>query len=87
MKKNRKNEIIKLCINCKWYNNSLCDAPQNIKLDPVTGQIVHKGYHMCLTHRINIKPKFINYILTRIFGICGYEGRWFEPKIQGNTNG
>ena len=68
---------MKLCANCRWQKDGLfCRAPQNLETDPVTGRQVTKGASTCWAHRNSIGSCWL---LCRIEGLCGREGRWFVP--------
>lgn len=63
-------EELKFCINCRHFvqppaSISACHAPQNIKLDPVTGE-----------HRAAQLPSFMRACSLG----CGEAALWFEPK-------
>lgn len=74
----------KHCVNCKHAQNTqdfggrhaCCRAPKNVeRFDGVTGARVWR-YHACKFQRED------NWLVCRIYGLCGREGRWFEPKDE-----
>lgn len=69
--------MMNICKNCQWsreleFNNKIvCDSPSNPKkVNPVTGDI-QAIITFCEVHRGMDND-----------GLCGTEGRWFEPKEQ-----
>ena len=73
---------MKICVDCEWKSGDYCDCPKNItsSIDNVSGASV-KHYHIsfCFAHRNEE-----GWLASRFLGLCGKEGRWFEPKIKEN---
>ena len=65
---------MKLCVNCMWRRDNYCRAPQNLETDLVTGQQLPKRWPQCISHRTDA-----GWLLSRLEGLCGREGRWFAP--------
>lgn len=63
------------CKDCRWMNiiTNKCNSPKLRRpvIDMVSG--IPKSRY-CITQRID------GFILARLFGTCGAEGRFFEPK-------
>lgn len=69
---------VKLCINCHHCDAFVpilprCRCPQNDAGDVVTGEYTAR-WNMCDTHRT------VGWLESRVFGLCGKEGRWFQGK-------
>jgi hypothetical protein len=75
---------MKLCKDCKHYNNGHCVAPQNMTcIDPVTGERMPEWLWMCVGHRTGA---FTGWVWCRLMGLCGKSGRWFEQKFGKEIN-
>lgn len=70
---------MKLCINCKYYDNGNCRAPQAMIIDPVTGEQTTRPIETCKDHRTGWG---VDWLGCRINGYCGAGGRWFKPKTN-----
>jgi hypothetical protein len=71
---------MKLCINCKHFDEWRCQSPNNGKkiLSPVDGSETQNFlFQMCSSHRTGILTGWLG---SRMHKLCGAEGRWFEPK-------
>ena len=71
---------MKLCRNCKYHEGVIspkwvrCRHPNNVKMNPITGEFEYKGQELCIDHRKD------NWIFAILFGTCGKDARWFEEK-------
>lgn len=75
-------KFMKPCIECKWQIKNSCENPKNISYyyDLVTGKKELIFYFSsCYSHRGE------GWIACRLLGLCGREGRWFEPKLKENV--
>lgn len=60
---------MKICTDCQFHKMRMCQAPQNVYLDPVTGQ-KHFKTRLCTDLRQGSASE------TN----CGHEGSWWKPK-------
>jgi len=75
---------MKLCINCMWRRGEYCRAPQNLTVDPVTGDQKPKWLATCERHRLG---RCSGWFSCRTEGTCGREGRWFVPADAAEKGG
>lgn len=77
-----------MCINCKWCNLSdgveyaKCDYVILAKVSLIDNKPLKQQWTYCDTLR---GDKYIGWLSAYIFGICGPQGRFFEPKGEGKT--
>lgn len=70
---------MKLCVDCKWYQegftqgNGYCMRPTGI-VNPVTGGGTLHTFKMANTHRS------ILWLFAFVWGACGRSGRYWEAK-------
>ena len=73
---------MKLCINCKHFDEGRCKSPNNGKkiINPVDGSDTQSfTVSMCFSHRTGM---LTGWLACRLHKLCGVEGRWFEPKEE-----
>lgn len=80
---------MKLCIDCKWSKKPdgfvvggvrpllSCVHAKSGALSPVDGEAAEGNRGACVYQR---EGAFTDWFGCRFVGICGGEGRWFEPK-------
>ena len=79
---------MKLCKDCVYRKRNLfdlfaemigifedfskCNAPQNLKVDPVTGRAKYRSWRFCETQRLEDSDD----------ESCGIDANWFKPKSK-----
>ena len=83
---------MKLCKDCKWCDLSsderfaICDFIKVCKKSNIDGKLypVKQHWKYCWIIREN---SIADYILCYIFGTCGPQGRYFQPKDTQQVKG
>jgi len=77
---------MKLCKDCVWHElgnqdpeNAICRRRRHEERSRVTGAGVPKKSYFTYC-KSNRESGIFNVVGAYIFGYCGPQGRWFEPK-------